>query len=55
VFNGLVSLAPYYTQSASFLAFAENNKPINDPVWRNTVNVPYGRTVDVVMDSSVAS
>jgi len=33
-----------------FLAFAENDQPMADPVWLDTVNVPYGGTVDVVMD-----
>jgi hypothetical protein len=28
----------------------ENDKPIANPVWLDTVNVPYGGTVDVIMD-----
>ena len=37
-------------QSSDFLAYAENDKPIADPVWLDTVNVPYGGSVDVIMD-----
>jgi suppressor of ftsI len=50
IINATGELHPMHIHQVHFLAFAENNKPINDPVWLDTVNVPYGGTVDLVMD-----
>ena len=33
-----------------FLAFEENQRPIANPVWLDTVNVPVDGSVDVIMD-----
>lgn len=39
------------TQDPDWYArYAENGKPIANPVWLDTVTVAYGETVDVVMD-----
>lgn len=38
------------THQVHFLPYAENDKPIADPLWMDTVNVPYGGSVDVIMD-----
>lgn len=40
----------FHVHQVHFLAYAENGKPIANPVWLDTVNVPYGETVDAVMD-----
>lgn len=32
------------------LAYAENGTPSDSPEWLDTVNVPYGGTVDLIMD-----
>jgi suppressor of ftsI len=50
VVNATRELHPMHIHQVHFLAYAENDKPIADPVWLDTVNVPYGGTVDVVMD-----
>jgi suppressor of ftsI len=50
IVNATGELHPMHIHQVHFLAFAENDKPIADPVWLDTVNVPYGGTVDVVMD-----
>jgi suppressor of ftsI len=50
IVNATDELHPMHIHQVHFLAFAENDKPIADPVWLDTVNVPYGGTVDVVMD-----
>jgi suppressor of ftsI len=52
IVNATGELHPMHIHQVHFLAFAENDKPIADPVWLDTVNVPYGGTVDVVMDFS---
>jgi suppressor of ftsI len=48
--NATGELHPMHSHQVHFLAYAENDKPIANPVWLDTVNVPYGGTVDVIMD-----
>jgi suppressor of ftsI len=50
IVNASGELHPIHIHQVHFLAYAENDKPIADPLWRDTVNVPYGGSVDVVMD-----
>lgn len=50
IVNATRELHPMHIHQVHFLAYAENGKPIANPVWLDTVNVPYGETVDVVMD-----
>jgi suppressor of ftsI len=50
IVNATGELHPMHIHQVHFLAFAENDQPMADPVWLDTVNVPYGGTVDVVMD-----
>jgi suppressor of ftsI len=48
--NATKELHPMHIHQVHFLAYAENDKPIADPLWLDTVNVPYGGSVDVIMD-----
>jgi suppressor of ftsI len=50
VVNATGELHPMHIHQVHFLAFAENDKPVPNPVWLDTVNVPYGGSVDVIMD-----
>ena len=50
IVNASGELHPMHIHQVHFLAYAENDKPIADPVWLDTVNVPYGGSVDVIMD-----
>jgi suppressor of ftsI len=50
VVNATDELHPMHIHQVHFLAYAENYKPIGNPVWLDTVNVPYRGTVDVIMD-----
>ena len=50
IVNASRELHPMHIHQVHFLAYAENDKPIANPVWLDTVNVPYGGTVDVIMD-----
>jgi suppressor of ftsI len=50
IVNATGELHPMHIHQVHFLAYAENDKPITDPVWLDTVNVPYGGSVDVIMD-----
>jgi suppressor of ftsI len=50
IVNATGELHPMHIHQVHFLAYAENDKPIASPLWLDTVNVPYGGSVDVVMD-----
>jgi FtsP/CotA-like multicopper oxidase with cupredoxin domain len=50
IVNATGELHPMHIHQVHFLVFAENDQPMADPVWLDTVNVPYGGTIDVVMD-----
>src|SRR6266481_4303407 len=50
IVNDTRELHPMHIHQVHFLAYAENNKPIANPLWLDTVNVPYGGSVDVIMD-----
>jgi FtsP/CotA-like multicopper oxidase with cupredoxin domain len=50
IVNATKELHPMHIHQVHFLAFEENQRPVKDPVWLDTVNVPVGGSVDVVMD-----
>jgi FtsP/CotA-like multicopper oxidase with cupredoxin domain len=50
IVNASAELHPMHIHQVHFLAYAENDRAIADPVWLDTVNVPYGGSVDVIMD-----
>jgi FtsP/CotA-like multicopper oxidase with cupredoxin domain len=50
ILNKTRELHPLHIHQVHFLAYAENGAPLEHPVWLDTVNVPTGGSVDVVMD-----
>jgi len=53
--NQTTELHPFPIHQAHFLAYAQNgvplpNVPLPHPAWLDTVNVPYGGSVDVILD-----
>jgi suppressor of ftsI len=50
IVNATRELHPMHIHQVHFLAYAENDMPIGNPLWLDTVNVPYGGSVDVIMD-----
>ncbi len=50
VTNSTKEVHPFHIHQAHFLTYAVDGKPVKDPVWVDTVNVPYGGSVDLVMD-----
>jgi suppressor of ftsI len=50
ILNKTRELHPMHIHQAHFLAYAENGMLLERPVWLDTVNVPTGGSVDVVMD-----
>jgi FtsP/CotA-like multicopper oxidase with cupredoxin domain len=50
VVNQTRELHPFHIHQVQFLPYAENGKPLASPDWLDTVNVPYGGSVDLIMD-----
>jgi FtsP/CotA-like multicopper oxidase with cupredoxin domain len=50
IVNRTAELHPFHIHQAHFLAYAENDARLAHPAWLDTVNVPYGGTVDVILD-----
>jgi FtsP/CotA-like multicopper oxidase with cupredoxin domain len=50
ILNSSRELHPMHIHQAHFLAFLENDRRLPDPQWLDTVNVPTGGSVDVIMD-----
>src|SRR5260370_30904477 len=50
IVNATAELHPMHIHQVHFLAYAENDKPIANPVWLGTVNVPYGGPEGVAKD-----
>lgn len=50
ILNASEELHPMHIHQVHFLVFAEGGKRLENPVWLDTVNVPVGGMVDVVMD-----
>ncbi len=50
VVNPTKEVHPFHIHQVHFLVYAVDNNPVKDPVWVDTVNVPYGSSVDLVMD-----
>jgi suppressor of ftsI len=50
IVNNTQEIHPMHIHQAHFFAFLENGRPVRDPHWLDTVNVPVGGSVDVVMD-----
>jgi FtsP/CotA-like multicopper oxidase with cupredoxin domain len=50
IVNRTAELHPFHIHQVHFLAYAENGVPLPHPAWLDTVNVPVGGTVDVILD-----
>ena len=50
IVNRTAELHPFHIHQVHFLAYAQNGVPLTDPAWLDTVNVPYGGSVDVILD-----
>jgi FtsP/CotA-like multicopper oxidase with cupredoxin domain len=50
VMNPTREVHPFHIHQVHFLAYAVDGNPVKDPAWVDTVNVPYGSSVDLVMD-----
>jgi FtsP/CotA-like multicopper oxidase with cupredoxin domain len=50
VTNATREVHPFHIHQVHFLTYAVGENPVRDPVWLDTVNVPYGSSVDLLMD-----
>ena len=50
IVNRTAELHPFHIHQVHFLAYAENGTPLKYPAWLDTVNVPVGGSVDVILD-----
>lgn len=50
IVNDTAELHPFHIHQVHFLAYAQNSAPLPMPGWLDTVNVPYGGSVDVILD-----
>jgi suppressor of ftsI len=50
ILNRSAELHPFHIHQVHFLAYAENDVPLPHPEWLDTVNVPLGGSVDVILD-----
>jgi suppressor of ftsI len=50
IVNETAELHPFHIHQVHFLAYAQNGVPLPDPAWLDTVNVPYGGYVDLILD-----
>jgi FtsP/CotA-like multicopper oxidase with cupredoxin domain len=50
VTNATREVHPFHIHQVHFLTYAVGENLVKDPVWLDTVNVPYGSSVDLVMD-----
>lgn len=50
VVNATREAHPFHIHQVHFLPYAVGEKTVQDPVWLDTVNVPYGSSIDLVMD-----
>jgi suppressor of ftsI len=50
IVNRTAELHPFHIHQVHFLAYAENGVPLAHPAWLDTVNVPVGGSVDVMLD-----
>jgi suppressor of ftsI len=48
--NSTKEVHPFHIHQVHFLAYAVDGNAVKDPAWVDTVNVPYGSSVDLVMD-----
>ena len=50
VTNSTKEVHPFHIHQVHFLPYSVDGNPVKDPAWVDTVNVPYGSSIDLVMD-----
>jgi len=50
VMNPTREVHPFHIHQVHFLVYRVGENRVKDPIWLDTVNVPYGSSVDLIMD-----
>jgi suppressor of ftsI len=50
IVNATAELHPFHIHQVHFFAYAENDVALSHPAWLDTVNVPVGGSVDMILD-----
>jgi FtsP/CotA-like multicopper oxidase with cupredoxin domain len=50
VVNSTREVHPFHIHQVHFLVYGAGGEPVKDPIWLDTVNVPDGGSIDLVMD-----
>jgi suppressor of ftsI len=50
IVNDSAELHPFHIHQVHFLAYEQNDAPLPNPAWLDTVNVPVAGSVDVILD-----
>ncbi|QNI37989.1 multicopper oxidase family protein [Edaphobacter albus] len=50
VVNSTREVHPFHIHQVHFLVYSRNDQSMKQPVWLDTVNVPVGESLDIVMD-----
>ena len=52
IVNRTHEIHPFHIHQVHFLTYAVNGKPVADPIWAETMNVPLQQSIDVILDAS---
>ncbi len=52
ILNHTHEIHPFHIHQVHFLTYAVNGKPVANPIWTDTMNVPLQQSIDVVLDAS---
>jgi suppressor of ftsI len=52
IVNHTHEIHPFHIHQVHFLTYAVNGKPVANPMWSDTMNVPLEQSIDVVLDAS---
>jgi FtsP/CotA-like multicopper oxidase with cupredoxin domain len=50
IVNATREIHPFHIHQVHFLVYAQNGVRVADPVWLDTANVPFGGSIDLIMD-----
>ncbi len=52
ILNRTHEIHPFHIHQVHFLTYAVNGKPVANPIWTDTMNVPLQQSIDVILDAS---
>jgi FtsP/CotA-like multicopper oxidase with cupredoxin domain len=52
IVNKTHEIHPFHIHQVHFLTYAVDGKPVANPIWADTMNVPLEQSIDVILDAS---